>query len=31
LRTALQVIDQLPVTVDKTVFIRIEDPSNLGG
>ena len=31
LRKALQVIDQLPVTVDKTVFIRIEDPSNLGG
>jgi homoserine dehydrogenase len=31
LRKALQVIDQLPVIVDKTVFIRIEDPSNLGG
>ncbi len=27
---ALQVIDQLPVTVDKTVLIRIEDPANLG-
>jgi len=26
-----QVIDQLPVIVDQTVFIRIEDPSNLGG
>ncbi len=30
LRKALQVIDQLPVIVDKTVFIRIEDPSTLG-
>jgi homoserine dehydrogenase len=29
MRRALQVIDQLPVIVDKTVFIRIEDPSNL--
>jgi homoserine dehydrogenase len=31
MRKALQVIDQLPVIVDQTVFIRIEDPSNLGG
>jgi homoserine dehydrogenase len=29
MRRALQVIDQLPVIVDKTVFMRIEDPSNL--
>jgi homoserine dehydrogenase len=29
MRKALQVIDQLPVIVDKTVFMRIEDPSNL--
>ena len=28
---ALQVIDRLPVIMDKTVLIRIEDPSNLGG
>jgi homoserine dehydrogenase len=28
---ALQVIDRLPVIVDKTVLIRIEDPSDLGG
>ena len=27
---SLQVIDQLPVHVDKTVLIRIEDPSNRG-
>ncbi len=27
---ALQVIDRLPVVVDKTVVIRIEDPANLG-
>jgi hypothetical protein len=26
---ALQVIDRLPVVVDKTVLIRIEDPANL--
>ena len=26
---ALQVIDRLPVVVDKTILIRIEDPSNL--
>jgi homoserine dehydrogenase len=31
MRKALQVIDQLPVTVDKTVFMRIEDPSNIEG
>jgi len=28
---ALQVIDRLPVIVDKTVLMRIEDPSDLGG
>jgi homoserine dehydrogenase len=28
---ALQVIDRLPVIVDKTVLIRIEDPSNMEG
>ena len=31
MRKALQVIDQLPVIVDKTVLMRIEDPSNLEG
>ena len=29
MRKALQVIDQLPVIMDKTVYMRIEDPSNL--
>jgi hypothetical protein len=28
---ALPVIDRLPVIVDKTVLIRIEDPSNMEG
>jgi len=31
MQRALQEIDRLPSTVDKTVLIRIEDPSNLGG
>jgi len=30
MQKALQVIDRLPVTVDKTMLIRIEDPANLG-
>ena len=28
LQSALHVIDQLPITADKTTLIRIEDPSN---
>jgi homoserine dehydrogenase len=31
MQKALQEIDRLPTTVDKTVLIRIEDPSDLGG
>jgi len=31
MQKALQVIDRLPVIVDKTVLIRIEDPSDFGG
>jgi hypothetical protein len=29
MQKALQEIDRLPITVDKTVLIRIEDPSDL--
>ena len=31
MQNALQVIDRLPVIVDKTVLLRIEDPSSMGG
>ncbi len=31
MQKALQVIDQLPITVQKTVLFRIEDPSDFGG
>jgi homoserine dehydrogenase len=31
MQEALQEIDRLPITVNKTVLIRIEDPSDLGG
>ncbi|MDH4265913.1 MAG: homoserine dehydrogenase [Deltaproteobacteria bacterium] len=31
MQKALQVIDRLPVIVDKTVLLRIEDPSDFGG
>jgi homoserine dehydrogenase len=30
MQNALQVIDRLPVIADKTVLLRIEDPSNMG-
>ena len=31
MQKALQRIDQLPITVQKTVLFRIEDPSDFGG
>jgi homoserine dehydrogenase len=31
MQKALQVIDRLPVIVDKTVLLRMEDPSDFGG
>ncbi len=31
MQKALQVIDQLPITLQKTVLFRIEDPSDFGG
>jgi len=31
MQKALQEIDRLPITVDKTMLIRIEDPSDFGG
>lgn len=31
MQKALQAIDQLPITVQKTVLFRIEDPSDFGG
>jgi hypothetical protein len=31
MQEALQEIDRLPIIVKKTVLIRIEDPSDLGG
>ena len=31
MQKALQVIDRLPVIVDKTVLLRMEDPSDVGG
>jgi hypothetical protein len=31
MQEALQEINRLPTTVNKTVLIRIEDPSDLGG
>ncbi len=31
MKKALEVIDRLPVIVDKTVLIRIEDPAKMGG
>jgi homoserine dehydrogenase len=31
MQKALQEIDRLPTTVDKTVLIRMEDPSDIGG
>jgi homoserine dehydrogenase len=31
MKKALEVIDRLPVVVDKTVLIRIEDPARMGG
>jgi homoserine dehydrogenase len=31
MQNALEVIDRLPAVVDKTVLLRIENPSDLGG
>jgi len=31
MQKALQEIDRLPITVDKTKLIRIEDPNHIGG